>query len=178
MRFRPLPHWVLTDAFPAFYDTESATAIEQTARLYKTMQELIKNYNAFVDEVNKEIADFECSTHKDMGAFKKKLTNMFYQFRRYIEDILQKQDMSIAEALASFETRFNEIEEQLWTSALNPETINAQLRATYDEDTEGLTIAIYVGEQETDLLKEYYYEDLEAVYFDMTVVREVANNGE
>ena len=29
-----LPKWILTNKFPAFHDTESLTAIEQTARVY------------------------------------------------------------------------------------------------------------------------------------------------
>ena len=137
-RFRPLPHWVLTDGFPAFYDTESATAIEQTARLYAAMQKLIDDYNLFVDQVNEEIKKFECGTHKDMGRFKKRLTDMFYQFRRYIEGNIQKQDADIAEALATFETRFSELEVQIFNEALTPETIAANIRYIYNSENEFL----------------------------------------
>lgn len=48
---KKLPHWVVNDNRPAFYDTESATAIEQTAKLYGAMSEVI-------DEVNKKIEEF------------------------------------------------------------------------------------------------------------------------
>ena len=32
-RFKGLPHWCMTGRGPAFYDTESATAIEMVAKL-------------------------------------------------------------------------------------------------------------------------------------------------
>lgn len=149
-RFRPLPHWVLTDGFPAFYDTESATAIEQTARLYAAMQKLIDDYNRFVDQVNEEIKKFECGTHKDMGRFKKRITDMFYQFRRYIEGIIQKQDADIAEALATFENRFSELEVQIFNEALEPETIAANIRYIYDSDEESLDVVFMIGDTSTE----------------------------
>ena len=41
MGIKRLPDWVVTDTQKAFYDLESSTAIEQTARLYGKMQELV-----------------------------------------------------------------------------------------------------------------------------------------
>ena len=55
----PLPHWVLTDKFPSVYDRESVTAISMVAKLYGKMEELIADYNEFVDGVNHAIAEFE-----------------------------------------------------------------------------------------------------------------------
>ena len=52
-KIRHLPHWVLTDLQPAFYDLESVTSVEETARLYAKMQELITLYNEFTDRINK-----------------------------------------------------------------------------------------------------------------------------
>ena len=60
---KPLPKWVLTNEYPAFYDTESVTAIEMVAKLYGKMEELITTYNEFVDEINKTIADFDFENH-------------------------------------------------------------------------------------------------------------------
>lgn len=160
-RFRPLPHWVLTDGFPAFYDTESATAIEQTARLYAAMQQLINDYNSFVDQVNEEIKRFESGTHKDMGRFKKRLTDMFYKFRRYIEGIIQKQDADIAEALGDFETRFSELEAQIFNEALTPETIAANIRYIHDSADESLDVVFMIGDSSTENLNWIYDEENE-----------------
>lgn len=52
-RVTPLPHWVLTDLQPAFYDTESGSVLSLLAKIYGKINEVI-------DEVNfqdREIAD-------------------------------------------------------------------------------------------------------------------------
>lgn len=54
---KPLPHWVLTNNQPAFYDTESVTAIEMVAKIYGKMEELVNAYNDFVDEVNGHLTE-------------------------------------------------------------------------------------------------------------------------
>ena len=40
-RIKPLPHWVLTDLQPAFYDTESVTVLEAVSKLYAKVNEVI-----------------------------------------------------------------------------------------------------------------------------------------
>jgi len=55
MRFNNLPNWNITSEQPGFYDVESGTAIQQTARLYKRIQELINDYNNFVNEIENDI---------------------------------------------------------------------------------------------------------------------------
>lgn len=52
-----LPHWVLTDKNPAFYDTESATAIEQTAKLYGAVNELIEDFNQLDEETTNHLSE-------------------------------------------------------------------------------------------------------------------------
>ena len=97
MRF--LPHWALTDRHPAFYDTESGSAIEQTAKVYAAMNELIKEYNAFVDEINKGISDFEAATVKDSEAFKTCITNTVEKYIKSIDIMIDKQDLKIDNAI-------------------------------------------------------------------------------
>ena len=75
-----LPHWVLTDKFPALYDTESATVIEQTAKVYGAMNKLIDEYNNFVDNANGIIENFETSTNKDIELFKVSMRQEFQDF--------------------------------------------------------------------------------------------------
>lgn len=52
-----MPNWCITDKHPAFYDTESATAIEQTAKLYGAMQNLIDTFNNNTQEQDGKIAE-------------------------------------------------------------------------------------------------------------------------
>ena len=57
MIIKKLPHWVITNKKPGFYDTDSGSTIEQTAQVYRKMNELVVEYNAFVDETNKFIEE-------------------------------------------------------------------------------------------------------------------------
>ena len=57
-----LPPWVETGLQPAFYDKESGTVLQQTARMYAKVNELTKAFNDFSEEtkdtVNEYIAKF------------------------------------------------------------------------------------------------------------------------
>ena len=52
-----LPPWVETNLQPAFYDAESGTVLQQTARMYAKVNELIKSVNN-MDKVIKEYVDY------------------------------------------------------------------------------------------------------------------------
>lgn len=54
---KKLPDWVLTGTYPAFYDHESLTVIQQTARLWAKVQELIEAYNEYVNTIDTKIAE-------------------------------------------------------------------------------------------------------------------------
>lgn len=49
-----LPPWVETNIQPAFYDKESGTCLQQTARMYAKVNQLVR----IVNEQNVEIDDF------------------------------------------------------------------------------------------------------------------------
>lgn len=92
-----LPHWRITDKTPAFYDVESATAIEQTAKLYGAMQSLIDEYNEFVDGVNKDIDSFENSSEKNYEDFTVAMAQKFQDFIDIIDLKINEQNKTINE---------------------------------------------------------------------------------
>lgn len=51
-RIKPLPHWVLTDTQPAFYDTEAVTVLELLSKVYGKIEELVDDYNKYVEELD------------------------------------------------------------------------------------------------------------------------------
>lgn len=56
-----LPPWVETNEQPAFYDLESGTCLQQTARMYNKVNELVRtvnNQNDIIDNQNDIIADY------------------------------------------------------------------------------------------------------------------------
>ena len=75
MPIKPLPHWAVTDKNPAFYDTESATAIEQTAKLYGAMQNMIATYNEWEKSVNEHIAKQDKDIEESIKYIKDNLYN-------------------------------------------------------------------------------------------------------
>lgn len=75
-----LPHWILTNKFPAFYDSESATAIEQTAKVYGAMNELIESYNKFVDTFNETNEAFQNEVAEETQLFASGLRQEFQDF--------------------------------------------------------------------------------------------------
>lgn len=80
-----LPHWVITNDSPAFYDTDSGTAIEQTAKVYAAMNELIVEYNNFVDSTNAKIEEFTSGVISDNETFRVALRQEFQDFINVVE---------------------------------------------------------------------------------------------
>ena len=54
-----LPPWVETGLQPAFYDKESGTVLQQVARMYAKVNELIASYNSFTENITNQQDDFE-----------------------------------------------------------------------------------------------------------------------
>lgn len=146
---RKLPHWVITNRKPAFYDSESATAIEQTARLYGKMQELIDEYNSFVDTINKEIDIFMSSTRQNITEFKMSMEQKFSDFVKLVELKIDTQDQVIAEAVdymkTNLPTTLNELLLELFESG------RVTLDFTYNQETESLDISGVVVVEEGDI---------------------------
>lgn len=96
-RIPQLPHWCLTDLHPAFYDTESLTVVDQTAKLYGKMSELIDDYNNFANEVNKTIIDFVTGVNTDQEEFEKSINELVHNYIILIDSKIAHQDRVIEE---------------------------------------------------------------------------------
>ena len=53
-----LPPWVETNIQPAFYDKESGTVLQQTARMYAKVNQIIRKFNELSEEVQSYIKQF------------------------------------------------------------------------------------------------------------------------
>ena len=107
-----LPHWILTNKHAAFYDGESATVIEQTAKVYAAMQELITEYNAFVDAINENIKGFEQSTNMTMEEFKTCITNT-------VSNYINTLDMKVDSAVSYMKTNLRQTAESYLAEVIN-----------------------------------------------------------
>lgn len=79
-RIKNLPHWAVSDSQPGFYDTESKTVVEQTAKLYKAIQDAIDVINNFCDDTEKTMNDFQGNTNQDIKEFKIAMEQKFRDF--------------------------------------------------------------------------------------------------
>ena len=73
-RINFLPPWVETNLQPAFYDLESGTCLQQTARMYDKVNQLVRSVN----EQNETIADY---------------IQQFIDLKDYVEDYFENLDV-------------------------------------------------------------------------------------
>lgn len=154
-----LPHWVVTDKYPAFYDVESATAIEQTSKLYGKMQELIEDYNKYVDEINKTITEFIEGTNLDQEEFKNRIIKIVHDYIAMIDEKIKQQDEIIEENIVFIKENIeenianvlNQMKENgeldevvlnafndLETRIANLENTNTKIKLIYNNENESL----------------------------------------
>ena len=112
-----LPHWVLTDLQPAFYDVESGTTLQQTARMYAKIQDLIDIYNEFVTKINRYITDFENGIIEDFECFKNCIIKTMNDYIETIDMKINIQDTTIADSIErqdqAIENKFNEQDQNI-----------------------------------------------------------------
>ena len=145
-----LPHWVLTDTLPAFYDCESATAIQQTAKLYGKIQELITIYNDFVRDVNRYITDFEEGIIKDFNCFQNCVIKTMDDYIKSIDTKIELQDNKIQEAIDYMKNNLISTVTTLFNQAITSGDITANLLETYDSNDESLVLSIVASEGSGD----------------------------
>ena len=142
-----LPHWVLTDTLPAFYDCESATAIQQTAKLYGKIQELITIYNDFVRDINRYITEFEEGIIKDFNCFQNCVIKTMNDYIESIDTKIELQDNKIQEAIDYMKNNLVSTVTTLFNQAIQSGDITANLLEAYDSDDESLVFSIVASEE-------------------------------
>lgn len=155
---RPLPNWVLTNIQSAFYDSESGTVLQQMARVYSKIEELINTYNDFVREINRYIDEFEDGIIKDFECFKNCIIKTMNDYIESIDTKINLQDLKISEAIERqdevIENAVNYMKDNLvstlttlFNEALENGDINVNLATNYTEETESLVLSL-VAESE------------------------------
>lgn len=151
MRIGLLPAWTLTDFQPAFYDSESATVLQQMAKVYAKMQELLSDYNAFVNEVNTTITDFQNGIIKDFECFRNCIIKTMNDYIETIDTKINLQDLNISnkfeeqdEVIAQAVDYMKDNIVQTATNVINQAIENGDLyiNIDYDEPTEALNILL------------------------------------
>ena len=102
-----LPNWCITKNKPGFYDTESATVIEQTAKLYAAMQEMIDDYNTFVETITDKMNRFINITEHDQELYRSGLRQEFQDFIDSIDLKLKNLELNFKYSESSLEKQYN-----------------------------------------------------------------------
>lgn len=131
-----LPKWVVANKYPAFYDLESMTSIEQTARLYGAVQELIESFNTFVSLVDSELTNFSEEYKHTNEVHEVSIRQLIQDFFDSVETALQLQNSKIASVENSFVVNIG----KAVANEIQKGNINVAL--LYNENGENIEIAI------------------------------------
>lgn len=140
---KSLPPWALTNPNPAFYSSESGSVIEQTAKMYAKVNELVAEYNSFTENVNTIIKDFTTATSKNLEAFEVGLRQEFQDFIDIVNLQILSQDKDIEDAVNYMKTNIVATTQNVVEDALKNETISAKLN--YDKNTKALNLVLSEG---------------------------------
>lgn len=83
---KKLPDWYLLSENPAFHDMDSKTVIEQTARVYGAMQELIGEHNTFTEDMKNAFYAFTTENHKANENYKTYINKLMYDYIQTVDE--------------------------------------------------------------------------------------------
>ena len=100
-----LPPWVETGLQPAFYDKESGTVLQQTARMYARVNMLIRMFNKlskntkeeierFEGEVNTEIETFERDVNATVADYIERFNTLYSYVHDYFDNLDVQQEIN------------------------------------------------------------------------------------
>ena len=82
-----LPPWVETGLQPAFYDLESGTVLQQTARMYAKVRELTEAFNTFTENIINEVTTFEQNTNNTVEEYIQKFNDLHDYVQDYFDNL-------------------------------------------------------------------------------------------
>lgn len=82
-----LPPWVETGLQPAFYDKESGTVLQQTARMYARVNMLIRMFNKLSKNTKEEIERFESVTTETVNEYIQKFNDLYDYVHDYFDNL-------------------------------------------------------------------------------------------
>lgn len=84
-----LPPWAETGLQPAFYDVESGTVLQQTARMYDKVNQLIRLFNEFSEATSEEVNAFEREVNDTVEEYIEKFTEL----KDFVDDYFDNLDV-------------------------------------------------------------------------------------
>lgn len=84
-----LPPWAETGLQPAFYDVESGTVLQQTARMYNKVNQLTRLFNEFSEATSEEVNAFEREVNETVEDYIEKFTAL----KDFVDDYFDNLDV-------------------------------------------------------------------------------------
>lgn len=109
IRIPQIPNWCLTNMSPAFYDTESLSVLEQTARLYKTIQNLINDYNNFSNELVTNSNNFSSELRAAQEEFVNNMNEVIHDYIRMLDEKINIIDSEVENQNARIDEQDNKV---------------------------------------------------------------------
>lgn len=82
-----LPPWVETGLQPAFYDKESGTVLQQTARMYARVNMLIRMFNKLSKNTKEEVETFETNVNETVNHYIEEFTTLYNYVHDYFDNL-------------------------------------------------------------------------------------------
>lgn len=138
MRINNLPNWCIPDSSPAFYDTDSKSVLDQTAKLYGIIKKLVADYNDYAKEIDTGMDDLESEVKKLQTELEERITKLIHDYIRMLDDKVKNQDLVIEENIVYIKNNIsNEV-----IRIVNEMKENGELEAIIGDSLEGLTTKI------------------------------------
>ena len=131
-----MPKWVLENSTPSFYDKDSVTVIQATAKLYAKMNELITDYTKFAGDLKALNDAFISTTTNDQEVFK---TSIRQEFQDFIDAVDLKLE-GYEHTLDDFRESVEEVVLQVWNEAFASGKVT--IEPVYNEASESLEFRI------------------------------------
>lgn len=97
MRLNNLPNWCIPDSSPAFYDTDSKSVLDQTAKLYGIIKKLVADYNEYAKELDKGMDDLETEVKRLQTELEERITKLIHDYIVALDAKVDHQDRVIEE---------------------------------------------------------------------------------
>ena len=136
---KPLSNWAYLDSKYAFSDTESATAVEQTAKLYKKIQELITTWNTFEIDFRNELDSFKKEMTDKENLFEQSMVAIIHNYIHQIDDQIAAQNRIVEDVKSDMVEVATGIVDEMFA---NGEVV---ITTNYNEQTESLDLIAGTG---------------------------------
>lgn len=158
-----LPRWIFTPN--SRYDTESVTEIEAIGKLQGKMNELVDEYNKFVDQANEKIESFVATSEEEQRVFEMAMRQEFQDFIDVVNIKFNLAVKGVEEAVALVETTKKEMIEDIEREKAE---ILSELEIAGD-------IVQTIGDSESSVMSQKAVTDQLAGVFDVVIGKNLLN---